>query len=1138
MQPKFTLKKTNFRFRIVSVIVAAFFLMTGNLYAQQYINGNLSTGATHVGSGTPAPAGTTWSEMQGANTTLGFGSNFAANLSLADNFVVPAGPSWSLSKITFFAYSTGFAGATSPFDNIRVRIFNTDPSVGNPAPIWGDFTTNRLVASPLANIFRTAGGAGVPGQTRRVWAIEANVNAVLTPGTYWVEWTVGSGALGNFTPPSTVTGQPTPPGGNSKQHDFALNTWTNLIDAGGGGAQDQYFIVDYANAVCSGTPAPGNTNTTSAAVCPATNFTLSLANATSGTGVTYQWQSGPSATGPWTNIGGATNSTYTSTLSATTYFRCAVTCSAGPATGNSNPVLVSLNPPSACYCIPPASNCTFDDEILNVTLGTLNNSSSGCSGAGYTYYSAVSAPTIFAGAANPVSVTIGPGGGDDIGVFIDYNQNGQFEVSEYTQVGITAGGTVSNNIAVPAGALTGVTRMRVRVRWNALITGSGSCTAFTFGETEDYNVNIQPCVQGVFNTPPANATIMCSGNASFTVATTGSLLSHAWQFRTSAAAPWQNVVNGGIYSGATTQTLTLTNVPQTMNGYQYRALIQGGCTAIDFSSPPATLTVNPLIATVTPTSATICRGAIQQLTLTNASSPTTVTFTNNTALLVPDNTPNGVFSTIAVSGIPAGAIISDVSVRINMAHTWVGDLEINLIAPNNGNMNLIGELDGGTGSNGSDDFVNTVISSSSTNPISGAPAPRTGTFAAERRVGYGPQGNAQTVTNIPWTALTGTMNGNWRLGLSDWFNGDEGTLANWSISITYGAPAAGVWTASPASPNSMFTDAAATIAYTGTPATSIYVKPDVSTNYTVIYNTATPCASTPTVIPVNVSQPVTTVSAPSNAAVCHGGTTTFTAAAAAGSPLTYQWQVSTDNGLTWANVSNGALYNGVTTGTLTITGATNAAPNMNGYRYRLNASAAPCAGVVSGGSGTLTVHALPAVTLTASDLQLTPGQTSTLTATSSPAAASYVWRLNGTVISGITGNTYTADIDKLGTYTVTAVSTSTPACTSTAALAGSVTIGSEASNKLWIYPNPNNGVFQVRLYYPTNNSSSISERRAVYIYNAIGEIVATNEFALTNNTPQYLRMDFDLSRLATGTYAVKVVDKVTGKITSGLFVKQ
>jgi hypothetical protein len=33
-------------------------------------------------------------------------------------------------------------------------------------------------------------------------------------------------------------------------------------------------------------------------------------------------------------------------------------------------------------------------------------------------------------------------------------------------------------------------------------------------------------------------------------------------------------------------------------------------------------------------------------------------------------------------------------------------------------------------------------------------------------------------------------------------------------------------------------------------------------------------------------------------------------------------------------------------------------------------------------------------------------------------------------------------------------------------------------------------------------------------------------------------MDFDLSRMAAGTYAVKVVDKVTGKITSGLFVKQ
>ena len=66
--------------------------------------------------------------------------------------------------------------------------------------------------------------------------------------------------------------------------------------------------------------------------------------------------------------------------------------------------------------------------------------------------------------------------------------------------------------------------------------------------------------------------------------------------------------------------------------------------------------------------------------------------------------------------------------KFNIAHTWVGDLDINLIAPNGANMNLVGSLNNGTGGNGTANFTNTVISSTGTTIISGAAAPRTGTF--------------------------------------------------------------------------------------------------------------------------------------------------------------------------------------------------------------------------------------------------------------------------------------------------------------------------------------------------------------------------------------------------------------------------
>jgi hypothetical protein len=45
----------------------------------------------------------------------------------------------------------------------------------------------------------------------------------------------------------------------------------------------------------------------------------------------------------------------------------------------------------------------------------------------------------------------------------------------------------------------------------------------------------------------------------------------------------------------------------------------------------------------------------------------------------------------------------------------------------------------------------------------------------------------------------------------------------------------------------------------------------------------------------------------------------------------YQWQVSENGGLAWTNLTDGGLYNGANTATLTITGAT---PASNGLRYR------------------------------------------------------------------------------------------------------------------------------------------------------------------------------------------------------------
>jgi subtilisin-like proprotein convertase family protein len=746
---------------------------------------------------------------------------------------------------------------------------------------------------------------------------------------------------------------------------------------------------------------------------------------------------------------------------------------------------------------------------------------------------APAAPNVFAGAANPVSVQIGTCGGNfgsSVAVFIDLNQDGDFiDLGErvFGTAASTAGPhTATGLMNIPATATLGPTRMRVV----NVETGNSAtiqpCGTYTWGETEDYNVNIAPCVQGVFTTVPASTSTACGSNASFTVAGTGSLLTFSWQFRVNATSAWQTVLNGGVYSGATTATLTLTNVPATMSGYEYRALMQGGCTAIDFSSPPATLTVTPLIATTNIASATICTGSIQTLTLTNASSPTTTTYSSGTVNIpIPEGTFPGPYTgashVIPVSGIPAGAVVTNMSVRLNANHPWVSDCEIVLRAPNGNILNLV-DLVTATNQSGAN-FVNTVLSSSGTAELrSGIRPGYTGTFRPDAvlngafGIPAGPIGFLPNVTTF--ASLYSVLNGNWTLAFYDAGAPDIGTLVSWSLDITYGAPATGVWTAAPAAPNTMFTDAAATVPYVaGSQATTIYVNPTVNTSYSVVYTSSTPCVTPAKVIPVNVTNPVTGVVNPSNTAACIGNTATFTVSASGG-PLTYQWQVSTAAVPAFTNIS------GATSATLSVDDVT---ASMNGNQYRCVITAAPC-GSVNSGAATLTVNSLPNVNITAPLLQLTPGLTTTITAT--PAgASSYVWRRDGALIGGPNTNTRLAAIDSIGTYSVTV--TDANGCVNGS---NSLTIGTSASDRLWIYPNPTTGVFQVRYYY--NNGSVISERRVIQLYNSAGVAVMTKIFPLDNTQSPYLKMDFDVSKLSAGIYIVKVLDQFLGSTVAGKLI--
>ncbi len=266
------------------------------------------------------------------------------------------------------------------------------------------------------------------------------------------------------------------------------------------------------------------------------------------------------------------------------------------------------------------------------------------------------------------------------------------------------------------------------------------------------------------------------------------------------------------------------------------------------------------------------------LTVTAGSPPVPGNVTVNSgtiAVNIPDGSNVAATSNLTVAGVPANATITEIKVNMNINHTWVGDVDVNLRAPNNAILNLVAGLDGGTGGNATDNFTNTGFSSLGGLTISGAAAPRTGTFTAEARAGRGPIGFIQTVTS--WGAgglvpAATNANGLWTLAMGDRVATDVGTLTNWSISIDYTTPGSGgapVLTYAWSPLAGLYINNTASTAYTGTNLATVYAAPTVQTTYTVTAtDVATGCFSTASVL-VNYTPPAPTVT-PSSVTMCLG----------------------------------------------------------------------------------------------------------------------------------------------------------------------------------------------------------------------------------------------------------------------------
>ena len=164
--------------------------------------------------------------------------------------------------------------------------------------------------------------------------------------------------------------------------------------------------------------------------------------------------------------------------------------------------------PALLYCASGATS-TIDTKIDTVSFAGVSVGTPTLVPAGETYTdNTATVIPVTAGTAYPLAIVKGDHNGPTIyaawvKVYIDLDQSGTFDAGEeFYSFGApnTYNSIPSTTLTIPVTALNGTTRMRVVLTEGGTAISTVACGTFTYGETEDYTLDISG---GVTVTPPA-----------------------------------------------------------------------------------------------------------------------------------------------------------------------------------------------------------------------------------------------------------------------------------------------------------------------------------------------------------------------------------------------------------------------------------------------------------------------------------------------------------------------------------------------------------------------------------------------------------------------------------------------------------
>ncbi len=991
---------------------------------------------------------------------------------------------------------------------------------------------------------------------------------------------------------------------------------------------------------CVGVPSPGSIAPVTSSVCFGTPVVLTLSGYTNATGLTFQWRESATSGGTYTNIPGATGTTYAFNAAATRYYICTVTCNnPGGGSASTAEVVVNVgNPNHTSLTATPSVMCSPGATTIAATVaGGIGNYTHTLTGPGTIGPAVPSGPNnsnvTFSVTAIPAGVhtytltsTDGIGCAKASNIQITVNQTPIITLTTVPPSPVATNyvmTTSAGNSIVPGTALVAGSRgddvsapvtlpfnyfvygnsyssLMVASNGSLQFSGAGNNTftnscpmpsvvnlgaPFFMPNWDDLRTDVNPG-DGIFTSVSGVAP-----NRIFNIEWRGSLFGVGGSTINFEARLYEGIQKVDFIYGTNTNNGASATIGVQGAAAPTSLFTEYSCNAASLSSGLGVSFELPALS--------ICNGSIVRIDASVVPTlPLTVNNNTNTHIPAGGNTSGNASlypNATPVSGLPvSGVTVKSVTLN-NYSHTFPDDVDVVLVSPSGQSVILMSDAGGAAAATGQtftfDDAAAATLADAVFNP--------TGTYkptnfgAGDTWPAPGPGGSPVSTT---LSTFSGNPNGNWNLYIVDDAAGNTGIISTWSI--TFNVPQPVVF--SPLT--NLFTDAAATIAYTGTPAYTVWARPTASTNYTAT-STITGCTGTSSVL-IQVRNPPAITAHPVALAapICPGFNVNYSVTAT-GNDLTYQWEVSTNGGGSWSPLVNGLQYSGVTTPNLTII---NVSTSQNNYRYRCVVSGS-CPPAATSNSVTLVVATTPVINTQPANrvvctpdaavftvvtsgvptpnifqwqvsttgaggpwVNLTTGGSYTNTLTVSPTAVSQSGNLYRVIVTnscgqtvtsnnasltvnaptpvtltalptriclsdtlvplnatpvggswsgmGVSGFNFVPSATAIGAYTLTYTYVNILGCTSTGTVIAKVEDCPERIRQLdedavKVYPNPNNGRFNIRV------NSVLYNYLGMRVYNTLGQPIRTQTFSGL----VYGRViPVDLGDLPSGTYMVKI----------------